>query len=531
MSSASPSSSSSSSVISDSEADSALEHDDIELFEDELVSEHSDTDNYPNPPNLLGGSPSFDSEADAFEDELVSEHSDNYHNPPNPLGGSPPFDFQASAVEDELVSEHSDNSSNPSDLLGPRSPSFDSEVDAFEVLYPAPEEISDSDDNTSTHSDSISSRESSADRLFEHPDLYSRDSYPLSPDLEGELELALLAQMDEQLRQPPRRPGNREGNMAPPRQGGGVNGNGPDVLVDLELYFRQERPQRRAQNQQGPADVIDLTNEPDSPVQSHAPRPIANPRRQNPQGRNPPSFARSDSSILAGNPPVIDLTDDSPEVPRRLRPERPALHHPPMPPPYRNRERREPSGFMLRNTASAFSGLAAGLRRHLYPLHLFPPEEDAQLLDILHTRIQPGDLNNPLGNIQLQYENGAFDRPDSPKPVHQPPPPARSGYTRDTGSDLVVVCPACNEELAYDPDVPTNESQPTRKGKRQRSENHFWALKACGHVYCEDCFENRKPVAKRPNKGLPMTDGKLECAVNGCGSAAASKTSWVGIYL
>ncbi|KAF4831095.1 Pre-mRNA-processing factor 19 [Colletotrichum tropicale] len=436
------------------------------------------------------------------------------------------------AAAEDLVSEHSDHNSNPSDRLGPRSPSFDSEADAQhdwdpEELSESPEPLSDLDTSPS--------RDSSADP---YADLFSRpDSYPLSPDLEGELELALLAELDElDDRLPPliehraQRP-NPPGNMAAPRQANAANGAGagPDVLVDLELYFRQERPQRRAQqNQEGPADVIDLTNEPDSPVQSHAPRPSVNPRRQNSQGRNPPALARSDSSILAGNAPnVIDLTDDSPEVPRR----RPDRQLPPFP--GRNREHRDRGGFMPYNPASAFSGLAAGLRRHLYPLRLFPAqEEEVQLLGILHNRINPGDLNNPLGNIQLQYEHNAFDRAESPKPVHQPPPPAKPGYTRDTGSDMVVICPCCNEELAYDPDVPASESHPSRKGKRQRSEHHFWALKDCGHVYCEECFENRKPTAKRRNTGLPSNpEGKIICSVDGCDTQAGNKGSWVGIYL
>ncbi|KAL0931531.1 cell cycle control protein [Colletotrichum truncatum] len=438
------------------------------------------------------------------------------------------------AYFEDLVSEHSDHDSNPSDRLGPRSPSYDSEADALQDWDP--EDLSGSSPvaSTPTDPDSPSVRDSSADPLFGNPDLFSRpDSYPLSPDLEGELELAILAEMDNQL--PPlvghraQPAGNHEGNTTASRQNAGENPQGPDVLVDLELYFRQDRARRRAQNQQNSADVIDLTNEPDSPVQSHAPRPSVNPRRQNSQGRNPPSFSRSDSSILAGNAPVIDLTDDSPEIPRRRRPNM----YPPPPPPLRNRDRRDPGGFMLHNTASAFSGLAAGLRRHLYPFRLFPaPEEDVQLLGILHNRISPGDLNNPLGNIQLQYEHGAFDRAESPKPVHQAPPPAKPGFTRDTGADLVVICPACNEELAYDPDAPAGESQPTRRGKRHRSENHFWALKSCGHVYCDDCFENRKPVAKRQNTGLPRDpEGKIICAVDGCGTQATNKTAWVGIYL
>ncbi|CCF45442.1 hypothetical protein CH063_03604 [Colletotrichum higginsianum] len=418
-----------------------------------------------------------------------------------------------------------------SDVLDHRSSTFDSEADAQQDWDP--ESASQSQ---SQSSDSDSEESSMSDGLAAHGPLFND---PFSPDLADELELALLAEMDQLPRlreQQTSRGDNREGGMAGQHQNGsGEFGNPADVLVDLELYFQQHRrPAGGPQNNpnSAPADVIDLTNEPDSPVQTHAPRPAVNPRRQNSQGRNPPSFARSDSSILAGNAPVIDLTDDSPEVPRRRAPILP-------PPVARPRERsRQPAAFGMYNSSNALSGLAAGIRRHLYPFRLFPgPEDDVQLLGIFHNRINQGaDLNNPLGNIQLQYEHGAFDqraeRAESPKPVHQAPPPAKSGFTRDTGSDLVVICPACNEELAYDPDIPVNESHPTRKGKRQRSEHHFWALKGCGHVYCEECFENRKPAAKRPNNRFRRDlESKLVCAVDGCETLVANKTSWVGIYL
>ncbi|TQN72955.1 Pre-mRNA-processing factor 19, partial [Colletotrichum shisoi] len=403
-----------------------------------------------------------------------------------------------------------------SDGLDHRSSTFDSEADAQQDWDP--ESASQSQ---SQPSDSDSEESSMSDGLAAHGPLFND---PFSPDLADELELALLAEMDQLPRlreQQTSRRDNREGGMAGQHQNGsGEFGNPADVLVDLELYFQQghRRPAGGPQNNpnSAPADVIDLTNEPDSPVQTHTPRPAVNPRRQNSQGRNPPSFPRSDSSILAGNAPVIDLTDDSPEVPRRRAPILP-------PPVARPRERsRQPAAFGMYNSSNALSGLAAGIRRHLYPFRLLPgPEDDVQLLGIFHNRINQGaDLNNPLGNIQLQYEHGAFDqraeRAESPKPVHQAPPPAKSGFTRDTGSDLIVICPACNEELAYDPDIPVNESHPTRKGKRQRSEHHFWALKGCGHVYCEECFENRKPAAKRPNNRFRRDlESKLVCAVDG----------------
>jgi hypothetical protein len=73
----------------------------------------------------------------------------------------------------------------------------------------------------------------------------------------------------------------------------------------------------------------------------------------------------------------------------------------------------------------------------------------------------------------------------------EPIPPAREGFTRDTCTDpekeseSVVICPACSEELAYDPTgTMTQSSVGGNKGKRKRApgEHHFWALKKCGHV-------------------------------------------------
>ncbi|KAM0322133.1 hypothetical protein ACHAQA_009621 [Verticillium albo-atrum] len=278
--------------------------------------------------------------------------------------------------------------------------------------------------------------------------------------------------------------------------------NARDVLVDVELLPEGRlhappslaRPQLR---QPGATEVIDLTNEPDSPVQAHARPASLNVRRQNSQARNPPAFARSDSSILGG-PPVIDLTDDAPDRP----------------------------------------GLRRNFMHNLPFLNFFTPDPADPNLDLVE-----GMMNNPfnpVGHIQLQYQHGAFDhRPPSPKPVHVPPPPARSGFSRDTKADSssAYVCPACNEELAYDPlEASTSEPQPsrsTRLGKRHRSEHHFWALKGCGHVYCEDCYENRKPTNKRPNTGFLHggRDQKLSCAVEGCDTQVANKGSWVGIYL
>ncbi|KAJ0132189.1 hypothetical protein BFJ63_vAg16519 [Fusarium oxysporum f. sp. narcissi] len=67
------------------------------------------------------------------------------------------------------------------------------------------------------------------------------------------------------------------------------------------------------------------------------------------------------------------------------------------------------------------------------------------------------------------------------KPQTPSPPPTRVGFTRDTcadpekDSENVAICPACGNELAYNP---TSK----RKRKREPEERPFWALKKCGHV-------------------------------------------------
>ncbi|KAI1419170.1 hypothetical protein F5Y12DRAFT_286410 [Xylaria sp. FL1777] len=125
-----------------------------------------------------------------------------------------------------------------------------------------------------------------------------------------------------------------------------------------------------------------------------------------------------------------------------------------------------------------------------------------------------------------------------PKPAHEPPNPARPGFTRDTGEDVVAICPSCDQELAYNPEGDDNPSAtPTKKprSKKAMAEHHFWAVKACGHVYCKRCFDNRRSSSKsniqvgfRPDD-LPSK--KLFCAVEDCDSEVGTKTAWVGIFM
>ncbi|KAI0182719.1 hypothetical protein EV127DRAFT_354292 [Xylaria flabelliformis] len=125
-----------------------------------------------------------------------------------------------------------------------------------------------------------------------------------------------------------------------------------------------------------------------------------------------------------------------------------------------------------------------------------------------------------------------------PKPVHEPPKPARPGFTRDTGEDVVAICPSCDQELAYDPEADDDNSPTPGKKPRSRkamAEHHFWAVKACGHVYCKRCFDNRRSTSKNAAHVSFRHTGeggkKLLCAVEDCDSEVTLKTAWVGIFV
>ncbi|KAM4062673.1 cell cycle control protein [Hirsutella rhossiliensis] len=323
-----------------------------------------------------------------------------------------------------------------------------------------------------------------------------------------------------QVNPPHRRPNNLDSLLNPPQgfspaqQPVGLRPNRPSD----RRATRWDRPPTPAR----PA-VIDLTEEPDSPVEQ---RPSQsqnaggrNPRRTNSQRVSPPRLARSDSTLFAPVANVIDLTDDPPEA-------EPPPRHP------RPFGRDQLIELELINSGASFYGpLSRGVQH---------------MAGLLHSEILRGNFNVP----QLDITGPFSPREASPKPPMEDVPPTRDGFTRDTCSDSkidderVVVCPACNEELAYDPTGTAAQGSTTASGNRKRKrapgEHHFWALKKCGHVYCADCFENRRPTKAAPGGvGFQSPSGKppasvpndLRCAVEGCETKVATKTEWIGIFL
>ncbi|ATY61120.1 RING finger domain [Cordyceps militaris] len=333
-------------------------------------------------------------------------------------------------------------------------------------------------------------------------------------------------------------------------------------------------------------DVIDLTVEPDSPLEVRAPQPPPrlppmrthrHPRRTTSQRLTPPRLSRSESIMLASETSFIDLTGDDDltsgsSSTARFASRTTTTTTTNEPPRRSNRNHQHPI-ILPHPDSSSSNGAAAD---HLVDLEFLNPRHAIQygfassfargfgrtLADILSadflTGQAPASSSSSSGlpgrlYTQRQPPPGPAQRQPSPPPREMPPlPPTRSGFTRDTvvepdagAEERVVVCPACEEELAYDPAaggaaVQTTAATGTKKRKRAAGHHHFWAVKKCGHVYCADCFENRRPTKANPDGvGFAGPPGKLphhaphdlRCAVEGCDAKVANKTEWVGIFL
>ncbi|KAH8898969.1 hypothetical protein GQ53DRAFT_361376 [Thozetella sp. PMI_491] len=290
--------------------------------------------------------------------------------------------------------------------------------------------------------------------------------------------------------------------------------NMSDHLHEVVLERRGGLPGPR--QAPGPA-YIDLTNSDDEPEARSMPppppnaAPHRNPRRQS-QIRRTPSLARSDGSLLGGAP-VIDLTGDDmpssqPPQPRhgrgsgsnrqggsssRRQPREDGLDHIDLVVGDDEDEELNPGGAffdIFRNFGGGadgrfFIGGGIGLLHRLGG-HVFghqPAEVDVQFLGQSHRMDNPAA--NPLANNAPNFNYGAngYNNPAAnEKPPYVPPPPAEPGFTRNTGEDQIVICPSCEEELAYDPDEEQTRPVKKARSKKDQEEHHFWAVKECGHV-------------------------------------------------
>lgn len=252
----------------------------------------------------------------------------------------------------------------------------------------------------------------------------------------------------------------------------------------VEVILEPRRPEPRQDNND--AAFIDLTADPDSPPARAPQRPHNNHNNNNHNhtanlrpGRTPP--ARLGSAAAGGNHdpnPVIDLTADEPSPePRRLQPPQPQLPRVSLEPDdlddiiilrslrhqRTHNNRRPPPHERPRLSSTFLPTITSYLGMHLFP-----------------------SLDQYAAPPNLNYQRPAFDPPPPPPPAAAPHhgagskmevPKAKEGFTRDTGEETVVVCPACGGELEYDP-----VKSEGKKRKRDKGEHHFWAVKKCGHV-------------------------------------------------
>lgn len=285
--------------------------------------------------------------------------------------------------------------------------------------------------------------------------------------------------------------------------------------------------------------VIDLTEENDVPSSQG--------RRSSQRAGAPPQLERSDSVTLGGNEVIeIDSDDDDEDEVQFLRENRiappPAQAHPRppvrqyLPVAYRSQlaPAREP--FRIERGPGIAAAMEAMRNQGRHPYQAFSNRNFGALFGEIMNGEQ---IRVPLN---LDYGHHPFQEQQRPmKEDHQPPPPARAGFTRSPKEDDVCVCPACDEELVFNPNEveSTSSKKPSAKkapSKADRAEHPFWVVKECGHLYCNKCYQERqlaktqKPPTKFP---VETKSGKkyVCCAVEDCKSDIGDKRHWVGVFL
>ncbi|KAL1987336.1 hypothetical protein VTN96DRAFT_4052 [Rasamsonia emersonii] len=283
--------------------------------------------------------------------------------------------------------------------------------------------------------------------------------------------------------------------------------------------------------------VIDLTNEPDSPPQ---------PTRNNglshrPRNHRPPRFGRN---IMAD---VVDLEeepDPAPPPPRRddppsspevqfvratVRPQRPQR---PQNVASRARSfmgrsslfdmlRLRPSRFGSNDMISgeeAFRREVAMRARDLATRHQPPHGVDTLWIDDGHggegvDLTIDVDMDVPFG-MDYQVPGFAMGNRSRPPQSYKPPSPPPEGFTRTAHEDDVVVCPNCDHEL----------------GTGDEIKQQIWVAKPCGHVYCGECAKNRAR-GKKAQSSQTKTKHFSRCRVPGCDKPVSAPKAMFQIYL
>ncbi|GKZ23322.1 hypothetical protein AbraIFM66951_011715 [Aspergillus brasiliensis] len=301
-------------------------------------------------------------------------------------------------------------------------------------------------------------------------------------------------------------------------------------LPPLRRYPGDGLDLRRPATSQPSEDVIDLTDEPDTPLQNSS---LQDPRTTNEASRpRPPRFPRDILTEVVDLEEEVDDNDQqqqqppsSPEVEfigaTVRRPQLPPPPQPPPPPPRSNEGFYMPSlwqqmlQFRSPRPPVRFENHGRpdvsfrGFRRH-------PPMSDVESFWIGDGPAGAIDLTINLdvdGPLGLDYQLTGLTRQRTPANAYKPPSPPPEGFTRNVAEDDVVVCPNCDMEL----------------GTGDETKQQIWVVKQCGHVYCGDCASNRSlsKAKKNASKAKPFS----KCQVFGCGKPVSSPKSMFQIYL
>ncbi|KAL5046105.1 hypothetical protein BDW71DRAFT_182823 [Aspergillus fruticulosus] len=270
--------------------------------------------------------------------------------------------------------------------------------------------------------------------------------------------------------------------------------------------FDYRRPVTSSAPPDDDSEVIDLTNEPDSPQLPRRQLPESNSRR--PRAR-PPRFGRN---IMTD---FVDLAeeDDDPDPPSS--PEVQFVSSTTRQPPPSQTQR--PASLLASNFWSILPlphtlfrpTNEGGYRRPWQTRTHFSPETDLWLGDGPGAEV----MATPEVNWDLAVPPGFERQRERPRDTYKPPSPALEGFTRSATEDDVAICPNCDEEL----------------GKGDEVKQQIWISKQCGHVYCGECAVNRSMAKAKKNSS--KTKPFSRCPVPGCGKHVSSPKSMFQVYL